>query len=74
MVMGFVWAGMLIISVIACLVKQDLGVLTPSTLEGAASAVTLCLSLAGPLCLWSGLSKVMERAGLTERLGRLGFR
>lgn len=70
MVMGFVWAGMLTISVIACLVKRDLGVLTPSTLEGAASAVTLCLSLAGPLCLWSGLSKVMERAGLTERLGR----
>ena len=43
MVMGFVWVGMLIISVIACLVKQDLGVLTPSTLEGAASAVTLSL-------------------------------
>ena len=70
MVMGFVWTGMLVLSVIACLAKQDLGVLTPAALEGAASAVTLCLSLAGPLCLWSGLTKVMERAGLTEKLGK----
>ena len=28
----------------------------------------MALTLAGPICLWSGLSQAMERAGLTEKL------
>ena len=69
--MGFVWLGMLVLSVAAAIGRGTLGVLTPAAMEGAASAITLCISLAGALCLWSGLARVMERAGLTERLGRL---
>lgn len=69
--MGFVWVGMLVLSVCAALLEGRLGVLTSAAMEGASAAVTLCLSLAGTLCLWSGVAKVMERAGLTEKLGRL---
>ena len=69
--MGVVWLGMIVLSAAAAVGKGALGVLTPAAMEGAASAITLCLSLAGPLCLWSGLAAVMERAGLTEKLGRL---
>lgn len=71
MVMSFVWAGMLLLSLISAALGGRAGVLTPALMEGAASAVTLCLSLAGSLCLWSGFTRVMERAGLTEQLGKL---
>lgn len=71
MVMGAVWLGMIFLSVGASFLTGNTGVLTPAALDGASSAVTLCISLAGALCLWSGLSKVMERAGLTEKLGKL---
>lgn len=71
MVMSIVWAGMLALSIFSALMRGRLGVLTPAAMEGAASAITLCLSLAGALCLWSGFAKVMERAGLTRKLGRL---
>ena len=40
-------------------------------LEGAGQAVRLCLSMAGMLCLWTGLMEVMDRCGLSRRLGRL---
>ena len=69
--MGFVWVGMLALSVCAALLEGRLGVLTGAAMEGASAAISLCLSLAGALCLWSGLAKVMERAGVTEKLGRL---
>lgn len=69
--MGFIWVGMLVLSVCAALAEGQLGVLTGAAMEGASAAVTLCLSLAGALCLWSAFAKVMERAGLTEKLGRL---
>lgn len=71
MLMGAVWLAMLILSVAAAVGTGRLGVLTPAALAGAQSAITLCISLAGALCLWSGVAKVMERAGLTEKLGRL---
>ncbi len=71
MIMGFVWVLMLLLSLLAVLFRGQLGVLTPAALEGAQSAITLCISLAGALCLWSGVAKVMEEAGLMKKLGRL---
>lgn len=71
MVMGFAWLIMLLLSVGAALLGGKTEVLTSAALEGASAAITLCLSLAGALCLWSGLAKVMEGAGMTEKLGRL---
>ncbi len=69
--MGYFWVGMLLLSVLSSLLTGKSDVLTPAALSGAQSAVSLCISLGGALCLWSGLSKVMERAGLTQKLGRL---
>ena len=69
--MGYIWVGMLLVSVCAALAEGKLGVLTGAAMEGASAAVTLCLSLAGALCLWSAFAKVMEKAGLTEKLSRL---
>lgn len=39
--------------------------------EGAAQAVGLCVTMAGPLALWAGLGKLMDRAGLTASLARV---
>lgn len=71
MVMSVIWLVMILLSVGAAILSGNTGGLTGAALSGARSAVTLCISLAGTLCLWSGLSKVMELAGLTERLGNL---
>lgn len=69
--MGYVWCAMLILSVGAALFTGQTGALTTAAMEGASSAVTLCLSLAGALCLWSGFAKVMQKAGLMQKLGKL---
>lgn len=65
----FSWICMVALSILSCLVKGNRGVLTPAALEGAQTAITLGISMGGALCLWSGLSKVMERSGLVEKLG-----
>lgn len=71
MIMGIVWAVMLLFSVLAAILGGKLGSLTPAALEGAQNAIELCISLAGALCLWSGVAKVMEKAGLMKKLGKL---
>lgn len=70
MVMGKVWCAMVLGGVIASILQGRVGELTPALMEGAERAISLCLSMAGPLCLWSGAAKVVERAGLTQALGR----
>lgn len=42
-----------------------------AVMEGAQSGVSLGISLAGILCLWSGVCRVMEAAGLSKRIARL---
>ena len=39
--------------------------------DGAGRAVELCVTMAGPLALWAGLGKLMDRVGLTALLARL---
>lgn len=45
--------------------------LSGEILSAGEAAVTLSLTLAGAYMIWSGLLKIMERAGLTERLAKL---
>ncbi len=69
--MSLIWTGMVLLSIIFALVGDCAGTVSAAALEGAAAGIKLSLSLAGTLCLWSGLVKVMERAGLQRGLARL---
>ena len=42
-----------------------------AVLEGAQAAIEFSLSLAGGICLWSGISEVLERCGGARMLNRL---
>lgn len=66
--MSWIWTGFLLLSLV-CAVRTGSGsLLTSAALEGASGAVTLLLSLAGPICLWSALHHVMASIGLTDGL------
>lgn len=71
MAMSLIWLGMLALSMICAGIQGNSSVLSGALMEGAKAAVTLCLSLAGTICLWSGLSKLMERSGITGGISRL---
>ena len=45
--------------------------LAGALLEGAEQGVTLTITLAGPLCLWCGLTHTMAQTGLTEKLANI---
>ena len=68
--MSILWVCMLIVSVFSSLFQVSPENLTSAALTGAKDAISLCISLGGPLCLWSGMAKVMERSGLIEKVGR----
>lgn len=71
MIMSWVWLGMILVSTITAGLLGRSGELTAGALEGAQSGVTLALSMAGAICLWSGVGRVMEAAGITGILSRI---
>ena len=71
MAMAWIWTGMAVVSVVCGAVYGRMEAVSAAALEGAEQAVRLCLSMAGVLCLWTGLMEVMDRCGLSRRLGRL---
>ena len=71
MILSKIWAGMVLLSIISALLLGNGNLLGASVLEGAQSGVTLALSMAGAICLWSGVGKLMELTGVTACLSRL---
>ena len=71
MVMSWVWTGMVAISILAAALLGNISALSAAVPKGAQAGITLAVSMAGSICLWTGVGKLMEQAGLTGRLSRL---
>ena len=71
MVMSYIFTGCLAVSIFAAILTGSGGALGVAVLQGAQSGITLAISIAGPICLWSGVGYVMEKAGITNTLSRL---
>ena len=71
MVMTWFWAGSVLTAACFALALGRGSEATTALLGGAGKGVELCVAMAGPLCLWAGLGKLMDRVGLTAVLAKL---
>jgi len=71
MAMAWIWTGMVAASVIYGAINGTVGAVGNAAMEGAGAAVELCLSMAGVMCLWSGIMAVMKASGMMDGLSRL---
>ena len=69
--LNIIWGGMILLSLIISVFTGRLDACSAAAATGAKSAVETCITLLGILCLWSGLSKIGERAGLISVMARL---
>ena len=71
MVMSWVWTILLLGAVLCAGITGRGQELSAGVIQGAQSGVTLAISIAGSLCLWSGVGRLMEKIGLTQALSKL---
>ena len=69
--MTWLWSGMVVLSVLFGLATGQLDAVSEAALSGASSAVELSLTMAGVLCLWSGVMEIMNVCGISGGLARL---
>jgi spore maturation protein A len=71
MVMSYIFTGILAISILGALITGKGSELAASVPQGAQAGITLAVSMAGSICLWTGVGKLMEKAGFTGYLSKL---
>lgn len=71
MVMSWIFAGILLIAVISAAITGQGAALAAAVPQGAQAGITLAISMAGSICLWTGVGKLLEKTGITDRLARL---
>ena len=71
MVMSWIFTGLVAVAFAAAVLTGRGSELAAAVPQGAQAGITLALSMAGAFCLWSGVGKLMEKAGFTGFLARL---
>ena len=68
--MSQIWTAMSALSLVCALLNHCPQALAASVLQGAQAGVELAISMAGSLCLWSGVGRLLDAAGITDRLAK----
>ena len=71
MIMSWIWTGIIAVSLFFSIVTGSGSALAAAVAQGAQTGITLAISIAGSICLWCGVGKLMDKAGLTEKLAKL---
>jgi len=71
MVMGWMITVLTALSTLAAAITGRGSVLAAAVISGAGAGINLTIALAGSLCLWTGVGRLMEAAGLTALLSKL---
>lgn len=69
--MKWVFSGMVALAVVFGVASGRMNEVSQAAISSCSEAVQLMITLMGAMCLWSGLMKVADRAGLTVWLSRL---
>ena len=67
-VLDYIWAGMLLISVVVAAINGSVDELGTALIDSAGEAITLGISILGVISLWTGLTKIGEDAGLIKKM------
>ena len=71
MVMSYLFAGIVLVSIVFAAITGRGASLAAAVPQGAQAGVTLAISMAGSICLWTGVGKLMDATGITNILSKI---
>lgn len=69
--LNYIWSGIVVISIICSILLGNTGDLSKALIDSGASSIELILTMAGIMCLWSGIMKIAVESGLTNIFAKL---
>lgn len=71
MILTYFWCMCVLFSTLVAIYTGQGSAAAAALVEGAANAVQISIAICGPLALWSGLGRLMERLGMTGYLSTI---
>ena len=69
--LNIIWPLFLIISFVYAIFNGRLEQVNTSVFEGTKSAVELCITLLGTMCLWNGIMKIACKTSIVKKLTKV---
>lgn len=69
--MNYIWCGMIIFSLIVAAVNGKMDETITAAFAGAQSSIEVALSFAGVMCFWTGILKIAEKSGVSDKVQKL---
>ena len=66
--LNYVWPAMILISIFSAIITNRIPELSNAILIGAKDAIDLIISIMGMMCLWTGIMKIAEKSGITQKM------
>ena len=72
--LNYLWAGMILAGVLYGIFTGNIEAVNDGLLSGGGEAVSLCITMAGVVTLWTGVMNIAEQSGLIAAIRRkMGF-
>ena len=69
--LNYLWSGLIVISIICSIFLGNTQTLSKALIDSGASSIELILTMAGIMCLWSGIMKIAVESGFTTLISKL---
>ena len=69
--MDYLWAGMLLLGIIYGAFTGNISAVSDAALSAAGEAISLCITTAGVLTLWTGLMEISKTSGLVTAAAKI---
>lgn len=68
--LNYLWSFMIIFAVIIAGFRGGMSGITAAALSASEDAVSICIKTCGIVCMWMGIMRIAEKAGLIDALAR----
>ena len=69
--LNYIWVFMMVVSFICAIFTGNMENLSQAVSKESMNGVNLIITLASGMCFWSGILKIMEKSGLTDKFSLL---
>lgn len=69
--LNYIWSAIVIISIICSVACGNTHNLSSAVIDSGASAIELLMTMAGVMCIWSGIMKIAEQSGFSKIIAKM---
>lgn len=69
--LNYIWSGLIVISIFCSILLGNTETLSKALMDSGASSIQLIITMAGIICLWSGIMKIAVESGLTAVFAKI---